>query len=444
MKHTIAVLACIAYPLVGFAQFDFKSELNITFTAMDSAAHVQLDSIKVMNRTQGGDTVLHWPDTALVLDIQVDVSEFGQHGHFRVFPGYPNPASEYSIISIQVPEKDAITIIVTDHLGRIVLTERSNVQAGKHTFRFDPGKSSFYLFTVQYKGKFSSVKILTTGNLDRPCSMAYVAGNCESTLSKRAEKVQGFPYNQGDELLYIGYADTLQSGISDTPLTSETITFQFAFHIPCPGMPTVEYRGHTYKTIQVYSQCWLKENLNIGTMIGGMEEMADNGILEKYCYHSDTNNCAAYGGLYPWDEMMQYIKEEGARGICPEGWHIPTDEEWKILEGAVDTHYGIGNPIWDVYGLRGFDAGMHLKSTTHWYGNGNGTDHFGFTGLPGGYRYSNGYFYFKHQHGLWWSSTEGNASSAWNRYLSHDNSKVDRDFGNNKLFSFSVRCIRDD
>ena len=88
----------------------------------------------------------------------------------------------------------------------------------------------------------------------------------------------------GDELLYICYMDTLQSGVLDSPEDNKSYTFQFATNIPCPGTPTVEYEGQIYNTIQIFSQCWLKENLNVGTMIQGGVGMSDNGLVEKYCY----------------------------------------------------------------------------------------------------------------------------------------------------------------
>ena len=66
-------------------------------------------------------------------------------------------------------------------------------------------------------------------------------------------------------------------------------------------------------------------------MIQIYQEMTNNGIIEKYCYDNDPVNCATYGGLYQWDEMMQYTTQQGTQGICPAGWHLPTDAEWTIL-----------------------------------------------------------------------------------------------------------------
>ncbi|MBK7631804.1 MAG: hypothetical protein IPJ23_14080 [Ignavibacteriales bacterium] len=83
------------------------------------------------------------------------------------------------------------------------------------------------------------------------------------------------------------------------------------------------YEGKTYGTVLIGTQCWMKENLNVGTMIQGNSNQSNNGVKEKYCYNNDTANCSIYGGLYQWNEAMQYVTTEGARGICPEGW-IPT------------------------------------------------------------------------------------------------------------------------
>ncbi len=96
--------------------------------------------------------------------------------------------------------------------------------------------------------------------------------------------------------------------------------------------PMVDTRdGQTYSTMQINAQCWMSENLNIGTMIPGETDMADNSIIEKFCYDNDTANCEVYGGLYQWKELMQYTLTTGVQGICPEGWHIPTDLEWTLL-----------------------------------------------------------------------------------------------------------------
>jgi len=150
--------------------------------------------------------------------------------------------------------------------------------------------------------------------------------------------------------------------------------------------------GQSYATIQIGTQCWMAENLNIGARILGSNDQTDNDIIEKYCYQDVFYNCDKYGGLYQWDEIMQYMTTEGTKGICPAGWHIPTDAEWCILENEVDA----GTVSCTATGFRGIDAGLNLKSLSGWNSSGgnsgNGVDLFGYTGIPGGYRLSDGSF----------------------------------------------------
>jgi uncharacterized protein (TIGR02145 family) len=113
--------------------------------------------------------------------------------------------------------------------------------------------------------------------------------------------------------------------------------------------------------------------------------MSDDGEIEKYCYGGSEANCDLYGALYQWREAMQYSNTEGVRGICPEGFHIPTDLDWNTVEGTADSQFGVGDPTWDGTLWRGSDVGTHLKSATGWDSNGNGTDITGFIALPAGY-----------------------------------------------------------
>ena len=214
---------------------------------------------------------------------------------------------------------------------------------------------------------------------------------------------------------------------------------------PCEGQTSFEYEGQTYSIVEIGDQCWMAENLNVGIMISGNEEMTNNGVIEKYCYGNQTYNCDEYAGLYQWNEMMQYTTLEGTQGICPDGWHIPTDNEWKILEGNADSQFPVGDPEWDNESFRGFDAGLNLKSSSGWYQNGNGTDLFGFSALPGGLRYDPGggsFFNYLHKITYLWTSTESPNSYPYDRVLSYSSDQISRNEAIKEL-GFSVRCLKD-
>lgn len=196
------------------------------------------------------------------------------------------------------------------------------------------------------------------------------------------------------------------------------------------GDPLLDTRdGQSYETVQICNQCWMAENLNIGNRIDGNSNQTNNGTIEKYCYSNSERNCSIYGGLYQWNEMMGY-STTGVRGICPDGWHLPTDSEWT----ALTTYLG---------GESGAGGKMKETGTAHWISPNTGaTNSSGFTALPGGSRFTDGSFYDVGIYGYWWSSRQDDSSYAWYRYLCYNNASVLR-LSYFKSFGFSVRCLKD-
>ena len=443
MSKTSIFITLFAILTVGL--YPQRPSIGLTFTAIDNTDYVQLDSIKIMNRTQGGDTILFWPDTILTI-YYVGLQELsGEQNEFQVFQSYPDPVTENTIVSLFIPDKDYVELFITDMLGRVILKTVKGLEKGTHSFRFSAGRENMYLLSARWQGTVKSMKILCPTTMKSgKVEFEYIGWKPLLSHYKASVKILDFAFSPGDTLLYIGYSDTLQSGILDDPDGNTDYTFQFATNIPCPGTSTVNYGGKEYNTIQIFSQCWLKENLDVGEMVPGSIVQSDNGALEKYCFDNDTNNCNIYGGLYLWNEMMQYSTQLGVQGICPQGWHIPTNEEWKVLEGSVDSQYGIGNPEWDdLYPLRGYDAGTNLKATSGWYENGNGTDLFGFSGLPGGFRLYDGSFDYMLYRSHWWTSTV-KYDYAWHHFLRYNLPQSGKDFDSKVEFGFSVRCIKNE
>ena len=101
---------------------------------------------------------------------------------------------------------------------------------------------------------------------------------------------------------------------------------------------SVVYEGESYATKKIGSQCWFARDLNVGTFLNSSTYMSDNGIIEKYCYNNNTSNCNTRGGLYMWAELLNYSGGgSNQQGICPDGWHVPTDAEWHTLEFLLAT-----------------------------------------------------------------------------------------------------------
>jgi hypothetical protein len=179
--------------------------MELTFTAVDSAAYIQLDSIKIMNRTQGVDTALYWPDTALSI-YYVGMPEISDENNtFQVFQNYPNPVADQTTVSLYIPDKDKVSITVTDILGRMIVKSERVLDKGKHSFQFTPGNGNLYFFTAHWQGQSSSIKILQAGfHSGGTATLEYTGGEDYFPQFKAIEDIQDFSFSPGDELLYIG------------------------------------------------------------------------------------------------------------------------------------------------------------------------------------------------------------------------------------------------
>jgi len=203
--------------------------------------------------------------------------------------------------------------------------------------------------------------------------------------------------------------------------------------------------GKTHSTVLIGNQCWMAENLNIGTQIPPAGNQTNNAVIEKYCHGgvNSTNtedDCSTWGGLYQWDEMMQYVTTPATQGVCPTGWHIPTDAEWMTMEEALGMCTGAGGGCSGATGWRGTTQGDRLKRAYYCFG-GNFCDISGFEALLAGFRSTDGLFYNSGVNAYFWSSIES-GSSALGRILDSGSAGVLRNTYD-KLLGFSVRCVKD-
>jgi len=208
--------------------------------------------------------------------------------------------------------------------------------------------------------------------------------------------------------------------------------------------------GNEYKTVKIGNQCWMAENLKVtkypnGTSIphvtdySAWADLADNDTDDAYCYYNNNASGEAntYGALYTWAAAMgdnavsSSSNPSGVQGICPDGWHLPSDAEWTEL-----TDFLGGTSV----------AGGKMKETgtTHWNSPNEGADNSsGFAALPGGGRGNyDGSFDDLGSYGSFWSATEYDSSIAWSRELYYNYAEVVRDLSN-KSYGWSVRCLQD-
>ena len=195
----------------------------------------------------------------------------------------------------------------------------------------------------------------------------------------------------------------------------------------------------TYATVLIGAQCWMQQNLNVGTMVTGVTTQGTSSVsIQKYCYGNLESGCTSGGGLYQWDQAMTGTTTAGTKGICPTGWHIPTHDEFTTLERA--TCLSNGTATTTCYTNFPYDT-----ITTSWRGTNEGTTMKNMSGLwkgilPG-YRNTDGSFTNGGSNTYFWSSIPS-SGSAWVRYLTSGNAGVNR-FLYAKAYGFSVRCLKD-
>lgn len=186
--------------------------------------------------------------------------------------------------------------------------------------------------------------------------------------------------------------------------------------------------GNVYKTVKIGNQWWTAENLYIGKQINSDKTPSDNGIIEKYCYDNKEENCKKWGGLYTWDEMMNYSVQQGSTGICPDGWHVPTDKEVKELEKTL----GMSSKQADLdNSWRGTNEGNKIKE--------GGTSGLNIP-LAGG-KQNNNYFFNSELSGYFWTSTAV-GSNAWRRSVEKNKRQIGRFNTFPKTYALPVRCVK--
>lgn len=241
-------------------------------------------------------------------------------------------------------------------------------------------------------------------------------------------------------LVLLSGAGGCKKEVPDTPAQTVVI---YSDTVGLPPNAVADVEGNVYQTVVIGTRRWMTTNLRTAHYRNGdpIPYVPDNAAWSGLSTGAWANydNDAAYdqviGKLYNWDAVID------SRNVCPTGWHVPTDDEWKDLELA------LGMPVSDLddTGPRGSaeNVGGHLKAITLWEDPNQGADDsLGFSGLPGGSRSVQGAYFSFGSHGIWWSSTPLDTDACWSRWLFNINGSISR-LTISKRQGLSVRCVKD-
>lgn len=306
-------------------------------------------------------------------------------------------------------------------LGSVGIAERAHRQVVASHLSVADGR-----LRLAWEGRDLSGRISGQGGASARQGMSAIAAR---SVSPPPDTIV---YSLGGRVFLRDTASVSRTGIFGTYDTTWSTKFLY-------GWLADSRDGRLYRTVKIGSQTWMAENLNY----------AGAGV----CYNGSTDSCSKYGRWYTWLEVMagsssSRANPSGVKGICPEGWHVPSDAEWKALEVAV----GMTTDEAALRGARGTTEGTKLKSSSGWddcswcdSANGNGTDAYGFRVLPAGNIWdaaSNSSGGGAGINAHFWSAFELDASDAWDRSFDRSTNLVDR-YDDDKGWGFSLRCRQD-
>jgi uncharacterized protein (TIGR02145 family) len=441
MKKFILILLAFVVALPAYPQ-----DIRVTFSAAGAATTV--DSVKATNMKTnksitlpGNENLILTPGTGIPT-----VTKMVDSGII-----YPNPFSGNTTISLKIPTGQSIIMVVHDLAGQLVNQLQFTAQPGWHDFILSTGKAGIYIVSIKNVQAITSYKIL--------CSTASPCGNRiiyrglsqnPSTASTGYDlkfDLSGYSlaYSNGDVIHFQGWSGSFSTIITDAQPISGNYVFEFA--------SCTDPDGKNYSMVNIGRQTWMAENLAYLPQVSPSDTGSDT---QKHYYVNEyegtnivaakaTPNYSAYGVLYNWPAAMIGASSSnsvpsGVQGICPSGWHLPSEAEWKILENYLGmTVADLNKTGWRYSGT----VGRKLKSTSGWYRDGNGNNYSGFNAVPGGGRYFDGGFLGLDRSAYFWSSTENGSPYAYSRSLGFSADAVYRTINDYHRVGLSVRCVKD-
>ncbi|MCX6285409.1 MAG: T9SS type A sorting domain-containing protein [Bacteroidetes bacterium] len=412
--------------------------LYMTFTASGAANTV--DSVKATNLRTNENVTLPGSDT-LVLNVNDGISDPGktnQNGSI-----FPNPFSGRTSFVTNLPEAQDVAVDVYNLAGQKIAHTQAWARAGSARFELFLSKTGVYMVNLtssRGRSGFKAVCTETSAGADRVIYLG--AGTASASTALKGIKIYNLGYKIGDVLLYRCRGGNYITIITDSPTASKKYTVEFVL---CRDSD-----GKNYAVVKIGNQTWMAENLAWLPSVKPSSKGSDS-LKFYYVYgyedsivaaSKNTENYKRYGVLYNWPAAMNAPGKKlqsgnSAQDVCPSGWHLPYDEDWKLLE----TTLGMDQHEADSVFLRNSgEVGKKLKATLGWSNDTNCSNSSGFTVLPGGYRNTHGSFQSLLRNALYWTATQIDTLAIY-RSINDEDQGVYR-FTTFKSHGLSVRCIK--
>ena len=355
MKKILSLTLCLAFAIASMAQ-----TVTLTFTGIDNQNnHVGLDSVVVTNLTRGWQEVLYYPDTTLILTNNVGIADNGHAA--SVAQNMPNPFNGTTTVGLFLSHPEKIQLTVVDMTGKTFCQQHHKLDKGNHNFRITLSTPQTYLLHITVGKEQHTIKMINEGHAGSN-SITYMG----TDAAKGPSLQSSHPFVFGDFMEYVGFT-TFNDEVSESARiniqqgSSQTHTLVFPISTvwdgtglnpndgnTCAETPVVtDYDGNIYPTVQIGTQCWMRENLKTthysdGTSIPLGTTQYTQAQSYRYAPGNDINNVDYFGYYYNWPAIMKGASgnnnnPSNIQGICPNGWHLPSSAEWTVLTDYVES-----------------------------------------------------------------------------------------------------------
>jgi uncharacterized protein (TIGR02145 family) len=453
MKNAIRILSASLLALAG-SLLTTAQTYTLQFSAEFDSNAITMDSIYIYNVTRDCADVIHAPQTSFSITSTLNIeTQESSNPTIAIRHISPNPFSESTEIGISIPGKQKVTMLLHDLSGRELARFEGPLSPGNHSFTCSGGQSNVLILSVISETHVQSLKLLRLGpgNAD-PCQITHIGA--QPAVNLKTNPKLNFQWVPGDQLLFICYA-TIGAGqvgtatITDTPTGNAAYDFVIDYGSPCNGTPyVVDADGNIYPTVQIGSQCWMRENLRTSTYKNGtsIPLVVDGSTWENltsgaYC-HVNHNPALdiELGKLYNY-----YTVATG--NLCPAGYHVPDTGDYKALFAYLMNngyHCGI-NTTYIAKALASRELWEYAAPVCMVGNDPASNNASGFSGVPGGYRHAtDNTFYNTYQRAYTWtSSLHSNGVSAYYFFNSYADRTVTLDYFSGPKQGHTVRCIKD-
>lgn len=406
---------------------------------------ISIESIKVENLSN--ETVYNMSTDDVLHVIESTDARFiaGAKNKCEIFP---NPSDASFFVNFFAESDGQVSISIIDVQGRQLMDETFYAAKGFYKTEISGALNGLYFIQIRGEAYTYTEKIAGTASktqsLHASIAQSVAFSETQNPVTKLGDEYE-MPYKYGDVLIFTFISSNgnktfkpvvinNQGIIADGEMLTLTVNFY-----KCR-----DNENYEYSVVEVGEKVWMAENLNTEYFANNSHiklETSDNswGQLKTvaFCnYLNSVENSATYGKLYNWHAV------DFSAGLCPSGWHVPSDAEWLNLEKNI----GVSNTVVGKKGWRGNPYGCYLKAngTDFWSADPNEqTNAAGFFALPAGIRTLTGGFNHKGDYAAWWTSTETDGQNAWCRALRADSCDIYRQDGS-KTLGLSIRCVYND